>query len=198
MFIKNGKVSKVAVGVAICIVSIAFFLYTEEVFAQEDSGYPVNYSQNADQGAAIVGVLAAVTAYSIEQGYSVKPFIQIGKTVANSDHTIAQAGAVIGGKWEYYIGVLGEGDTKNGAQDTSYYGGVSRLVGSSLCIFYGCLKSRIGVAYIPNARLIGESNYCFGFQYDARVLVLDAGHCSSGGIWEENAGLDAVSLRMYF
>lgn len=74
---------------------------------------------------------------------------------------------------------------------------VSRVIRPDWCLSNICYYQRLGVAYIPNSTLVGNTNYRLGIGIDFNDLfAFEYFHYSSAGIHKINYGLDGIMLRV--
>ena len=121
--------------------------------------------------------------------------IALGKTVLNSDASYAEIGYETR-NWEFNLGLIGVGETKDGPQDLVITYGASKLVKPNWCFAGGCNYYRIGVAGVYGSPLVGPVNFRLGVGMNYGVFSVEAFHYSSAGIFEDNTGIDGVMLKL--
>jgi hypothetical protein len=146
-----------------------------------------------------MGILAfiIVLILAAQDAYGDSATIALGKTYLNSDATYAEIGYETR-NWEFNLGLIGVGSTKDGPQTLVTTFGVSRLVKPNWCFAGGCSYLRIGVAGVHGSPLVGPINFRLGAGMDYGVFKVEAFHYSSAGIFEDNTGIDGVMLKMEF
>jgi hypothetical protein len=144
-----------------------------------------------------MGILAfiIVLILAAQDAYGDSATIALGKTAFNSDSTYAEIGYEVR-DWEFNVGLIGAGETKDGWQSTVLTYGVSKIVRPNWCFLGGCNYFRIGVAGVHGSPLVGPINFRLGIGMDYGVFKVEAFHYSSAGIFEDNTGIDGVMLKL--
>lgn len=123
-------------------------------------------------------------------------YIEYSRTMINSSLTMAGLGyRTNNNKWDVALQYIGEGDTKNGEQTAEPIFSVSRIVNPPWVLARGQYFMRMGVAYTPDNKLVGDTTYRLGVGLRWDFVELEYGHISSGDLWKNNTGIDFVTLR---
>jgi hypothetical protein len=144
-----------------------------------------------------MGILAfiIVLILAAQDAYGANATIALGRTHLNSDSTYAEVGYQVR-DWEFNLGLIGAGETKDGYQGTVLTYGVSKLVKPDWCFLGGCNYYRIGVAGVHGSPLVGPINFRLGIGMRYRNFSVEAVHDSSADLFKTNTGIDAVMLKL--
>ena len=121
--------------------------------------------------------------------------ISLGTTVMNSSETFGEIG-YRHNVYEANFMLIGEGHTEKGIQDHVNVYSVSRIVSPGWPLLFGKNYYRIGLAYVDDSPLVGNSNYRLGIGIDYGVFSIEYVHFSSAGIHKTNRGIDGIMLKL--
>jgi hypothetical protein len=150
-------------------------------------------------GGVIMGVFVfiIVLLFAADDAWGGNATIGVGQSILNSKATYAEAGYVTDRNWEFNLGLIGVGETKDGPQTLVTTYGVSKLVKPNWCFMSACNYYRIGVAGVHGSPLVGPINFRLGVGVRIKnVFEIEAFHYSSAGIFEDNTGIDGVMIKM--
>lgn len=140
----------------------------------------------------IVLVFATYSAYGSEDNGT---RISLGYSLINSELPFGELGYEHN-NWEVAVSAFGGGKTKNGHQDTTYIYSLSHVVRPEWYVFKGRNYYRIGVAYVDDSPLVGDTNFRLGIGVEWRLIAVEYFHYSSAGIHSPNIGIDGVQFRL--
>lgn len=144
-----------------------------------------------------MGILAfiIVLLFAADDAWGGNATIALGRTAFNSDSTFAEIGYETR-DWEFNVGLIGAGQTKDGWQSTVLTYGVSKIVRPNWCFLGGCNYYRIGIAAVHGSPLVGPVNFRLGIGIDWGVFRVEVGHISSADLFETNTGIDVPMLKL--
>jgi hypothetical protein len=142
----------------------------------------------------LIGFVAAVYSESARsEGY-----IGLGKSTFNSHSMMGEVGYRTDSNWDYQLMIIGEGETKRGRQNTVYGASVSHVVKPGWKVKDADFFMRLGVAYIHDSPLVGDTNFRLGFGFDLGPFEVEMMHYSSADIHKTNTGVDSIAFRAKF
>lgn len=121
--------------------------------------------------------------------------IALGRTVFNSGAMWGEVGYEFQSGWELAASVSGAGETRNGAQGEVEAVSLSRVVRPHWRLLGATNYYRLGVAYVHDSPLVGDTNYRLGIGLEWPGFQVEFFHYSSAGIHRPNTGIDGVQLR---
>ncbi|QDP60424.1 MAG: hypothetical protein GOVbin1096_52 [Prokaryotic dsDNA virus sp.] len=134
--------------------------------------------------------------FAADNAYSANgPKISLGKTLINSNLAYGEIGYEYE-NFELTAAQMGEGSTKNGDQGVVQIYSLSHLVRPDWNTFFGKNYYRIGVAYIEDSPLVGNTNFRLGVGIDYGAFSVEYFHYSSSGIHNPNTGIDGIQLKL--
>lgn len=143
-----------------------------------------------------VGVFIILLILALQSEMSnADPVVSLGSTAFNSHEPYGEFGYEYN-KWEANIGIIGSGPTQKGDQGEVHVYSISRIVKPDWSFLKGKNYYRIGLAYVDDTPLVGDTNYRLGIGIDYGVFSIEYIHYSSSGIHETNRGIDAFQLRI--
>lgn len=143
----------------------------------------------------LIAAFIALLFLAADDAWGDNATIALGRTALNSDSTYAEIGYEVR-DWEFNVGLIGAGQTKDGWQSTVLTYGISKIVRPSWCFLGGCNYYRIGIAAVHGSPLVGPINFRLGIGMDYGVFRIEAGHLSSGDLFEDNTGIDWPMLKL--
>ena len=121
--------------------------------------------------------------------------VSLGYSLINSELPFGEIGYEYN-NWEVAASAYGEGKTKNGRQDVAYIYSLSHVVRPDWYVFNARNYYRIGVAYVDDSPLVGDTNFRLGIGMEWKLFAVEYFHYSSAGIHDVNTGIDGIQLRL--
>jgi hypothetical protein len=147
------------------------------------------------QAGYILGILAFISLLFFSLKAESSPYIEINRSVINSETTIGGFGYRINNRWDISMHLIGQGWTKKGEQEVTEMYSLTRVINPTWSVLGGAFYQRVGIAYSPNQQLIGSSNFRLGMGLRWDFVEVEWQHVSSADIHERNTGLDFIALR---
>lgn len=145
----------------------------------------------------LVLCLAGYRDVSASDRQPLRSYIELGRTMINSQVSVGGFGVRAHGRWDFHAGLMGDGQSKEGYQDQTFFWSVSRIFNPGWQVLFGCeIKPRIGIARTNHFSLVGDNNYRLGLLVACKKHEIEYFHYSSAGINDINSGVDGVSFRI--
>lgn len=148
---------------------------------------------SAAVAAFIVVLIFAV--YSASSNAENGPRVSLGYSIINSELPFGEIGYEYNG-WEVAASQWGSGKTKKGYQDPVNIYSLSHVVRPRWGVLGATNYYRIGVSYVDDSPLVGDTNFRLGIGLEWDHVQLEYFHYSSAGIHETNTGIDGIQLRL--
>lgn len=141
-----------------------------------------------------VGIFLIVLLFSAYNAWA-DGSVALGHTAFNSSSTVGEIGYEVN-DWEFNAGLIGQGSTKNGDSGVVETFSISKLVKPGWSFLGGQNYYRIGVAYVNDSPLVGDTNFRLGVGLDYGLFAVEYGHLSSAGIHDPNTGIDFIQFKI--
>ena len=142
-----------------------------------------------------VGLFLVVLAFALfsEEAKS-EGYVGLGQTVFNSHIVTGEVGYRTASNWDVGLQLIGEGSTDYGRQNEVWAASVSHIIKPG----WGNYFMRLGVAYVRDSPLVGDTNFKLGFGWDFGPVEVELIHMSSASIHTPNRGVDTLMFRTKF
>lgn len=140
-------------------------------------------------------IFATYSAHGSEGNPNNGPRISLGYSLINSENPFGEIGYEYN-SWEVAVSAFGSGGTEKGDQDVVYIYSLSHVVRPDWYVLKGRNYYRVGVAYVDDSPLVGDTNFRLGIGMEWKLIAVEYFHYSSAGIHSTNTGIDGVQLRL--